>query len=165
MSYPPQRYFEEKGAISARFRPATTEPDLLIGVKSRVGYLATGATTDGQYGLYRWDMAAIPNGPGGHYHRTMSESFFVLEGTVSLYNGERWIDATPGDFLYVPPGGVHAFSNNTSEPASMLVLFAPGAPREAYFEELAEIVASGRKLTDEEWIEVWGRHDQYPADI
>ncbi|WP_433257758.1 hypothetical protein ACQPYK_21440 [Streptosporangium sp. CA-135522] len=28
----------------------------------------------------------------------------------------------------------------------MLVLFAPGAPREAYFEELAEIVASGRQL-------------------
>ena len=33
----------------------------------------------------------------------------------------------------------------------MLILFAPGAPREAYFEELAEIATSGRQLSKEEW--------------
>ena len=43
-----------------------------------------------------------------------------------------------GDFLYVPPGGVHGFRNKADEPASMLMLFAPGAPREHYFEGLAE---------------------------
>jgi len=32
-----------------------------------------------------------------------------------------------------------------------------------YFTELADIRSAGRKLTEEEWIEVWGRHDQYPA--
>ncbi|MFI9818305.1 cupin domain-containing protein [Saccharothrix variisporea] len=163
MSYPPARYLADQGEFSAVFRPATTPPDLTIGVKSRVGHLATGATTEGQFGLYRWDMAAIPNGPGAHFHKTFSESFFVLEGTVSLFDGDRWIDATPGDFLYVPPGGVHAFSNNSAAPASMLVLFTPGAPREAYFEELADIVASGRQLTPEEWTRLYAEHDQYEA--
>jgi len=43
----------------------------------------------------------------------------------------------------------------------MLILFAPGAPREGYFEELAEIAASGRQLTDEEWLELGRRHDNY----
>jgi hypothetical protein len=43
----------------------------------------------------------------------------------------------------------------------MLVLFAPCAPREAYFEEPAEIVASGRQLGEEEWTDLYGRHDQY----
>lgn len=163
MSYPPARYLAEQGEITAVFRPATAPPDLTIGVKSRVGHLATGATTDGLFGLYRWDLAAIPNGPGAHFHKTFSESFYVLEGTVSLFNGERWIDATPGDFLYVPPGGVHAFSNNSDAPASMLVLFTPGAPREAYFEELADIVATGRQLTPEEWTRLYAEHDQYEA--
>ncbi len=163
MSYPPPRYLKDHGIVSATYRSADAPPDLTIGVKSQVGYLATGASTDGQFGLYRWDMAAIPNGPGAHFHKTISESFFVLEGTVSLYNGERWLDATPGDFLYVPPGGIHAFSNNSDAPASMLVLFTPGAPREAYFQELAEIVASGRRLTDEEWTELYAEHDQYAA--
>jgi hypothetical protein len=45
----------------------------------------------------------------------------------------------------------------------MIILFAPGAPRERYFEELAEIAATGRTLSTEEWIELWARHDQYPA--
>ena len=45
----------------------------------------------------------------------------------------------------------------------MLIVFAPGPPREEYFRELADIRSAGRKLTEEEWIEVWARHDQYPA--
>jgi hypothetical protein len=54
-------------------------------------------------------------------------------------------------------------SNESGVPARMLILFAPGPPREEYFSELAEIRSAGRRLTDEEWIEVWARHDQYPA--
>jgi mannose-6-phosphate isomerase-like protein (cupin superfamily) len=166
MSYPPARYLDEGGQVSATLRTADASPDLLIGGRTQVHHLATGASTDGQFGLYRWDMAALPKGgPSGHFHRTMSESFFVLDGTVSLYDGDAWVDATPGDFLYVPPGGIHAFSNNSGAPASMLILFAPGAPREAYFESLAEIAASGRQLSDEEWLELWARHDQFPAKI
>ena len=43
------------------------------------------------------------------------------------------------------------------------ILFAPGPPREEYFTKLAEIRSAGRKLTEQDWIEVWARHDQYPA--
>lgn len=63
-------------------------------------------------------------------------------------------------FLYVPEGGVHAFHNESDELASMLLLFAPGAPREAYFEALTEI-AAGRQLSDEEWLELCLCHDNY----
>ena len=45
----------------------------------------------------------------------------------------------------------------------MLILFAPGPPREEYFTELADIRSSGRTMTDKDWIAVWARHDQYPA--
>ncbi|WP_327086661.1 cupin domain-containing protein [Nonomuraea sp. NBC_01738] len=78
-----------------------------------------------------------------------------------FFNGEKWHEGRPGDFLYVPLGGVHAFRNESGAPASMLLLFTPGAPREAYFEELAEISASGRTLSPEEWDELYLRHDQY----
>ncbi|HEY7532937.1 MAG TPA: cupin, partial [Nitrospiraceae bacterium] len=57
-------------------------------------------------------------------------------------------------------GGVHAFQNESDEPASMLLLFAPGAPREAYFEALAQR-ASGRRFTEEDWRELCVRHDNY----
>ena len=42
----------------------------------------------------------------------------------------------------------------------MLLLFAPGAPREAYFEAIAE-KAAGRQFSDEEWWELCRRHDNY----
>jgi mannose-6-phosphate isomerase-like protein (cupin superfamily) len=165
-SYPPQRYNGAGGAVSATLRPAGTPPDLAIGARARVSYLATGATTDGLFGLYRWDMPALApsaSTPSGHYHRTIAESFYILDGTVSLYNGESWVDATPGDYLYVPAGGIHGFRNNSGAAASMLILFTPGAPREAYFVELAEIAASGRELSADGWTELWARHDQYEA--
>ncbi|MFI6915943.1 cupin domain-containing protein [Streptosporangium sp. NPDC050284] len=160
MSYPEARYLDEAGESSGVFRPASAGPDLVIG-GTTVRYLGTGASTNGQFGLYRWDMGPKPSGPAAHFHRTISESFFVLSGTVRLFDGRSWTDATAGDFLYVPEGGVHSFRNESGEPASMLLLFAPGAPREAYFEELAEIASSGRRLSDEEWTDVYLRHDQY----
>lgn len=160
MSYPPSRYAGDAGEISAVFRPASREPELRIGTVTDASYLATGATTNGQFGLYRWDMGPQPSGPAAHFHRTISESFFVLSGTVRLYNGDTWIDATPGDFLYVPEGGIHAFRNESGAPASILLLFVPGAPREGYFETLAE-VAGGRKLTAEEWADLFLQHDNH----
>lgn len=142
MSYPDPRYLGETGEPSAWFRPASTPPDL-----PRPGgaahYLATGAQTDGRFGLYRWDMGPEPSGAMPHFHRTISESFFVLSGVVRLYDGTEWIDSGPGDFAYVPEGGVHGFRNESGADASLLILFAPGAPREAYFEGLVEI-AEGR---------------------
>ncbi|MBW8807171.1 MAG: cupin [Catenulispora sp. 13_1_20CM_3_70_7] len=167
MSYPPPRYLADRGEASATFRTVATDPELAIGDRSRVSLLSTGATTDGLYGLYRWDLLPAAPEPTpantGHYHRTFSEAFYILDGTVALYDGTTWREATPGDYLFVPPGGIHSFANPSGAPASMLVLFAPGAPREPYFEELAAIRAEGRELSPGEWDELYARHDQYRA--
>jgi mannose-6-phosphate isomerase-like protein (cupin superfamily) len=155
MSYPDPRYFAESGEVSATYRPATAPPEITFASGVRTSYLATGGSTDGGYGLYRWDFSEAATGPGTHFHRTMSEAFFILEGTVRLFNGEKWVDTKPGDFLYVPPGGLHAFRNESGEKASMLLLFSPGAPREKYFEGLLEGLA--RTRGEEFFLE----HDQY----
>jgi mannose-6-phosphate isomerase-like protein (cupin superfamily) len=122
-----------------------------------VHYLATGQTTDGQFGLYRWEMGPSPSGPAPHFHRSISESFFVLSGTVRIFDGNDWIDTGPGDFVHVPEGGVHGFRNESGEPASMLLHFAPGAPREDYFERITELGA----MSDEERVEFFLRHDTF----
>ena len=160
MSYPPARYWGDTGEFSATYRPAGQGSDLMIGSNTAVHYLATGASTNRQFGLYRWEAQPRTKGPKAHFHKTMSESFFILTGTIRLFNGKQWIDAKPGDFLFVPEGGIHAFDNEADEPAAMLLLFAPGAPREGYFEALAER-AAGRQFSDEEWLELCRRHDNY----
>ena len=121
--------------MNAVLRPVSQEPELRYVTGGTAHYLATGASTNGQFGLYRWNMPEQQGGPAPHFHRTISESFYVLEGAVQLYDGTAWVDAVPGDFLFVPEGGIHAF-RNPAGPASILILFAPGAPREDYFETL-----------------------------
>ncbi|WP_246576975.1 cupin domain-containing protein [Actinospica durhamensis] len=139
MSYPEPRYTGEHGEISAWNRSADQPAELPYRSGNQVHYLATGASTDGKFGLYRWDFSAQPTGPSPHFHRTISESFFILSGTVRLYDGREWVDATAGDFHYVPEGGIHAFRNESGQEASMLILFSPGAPREEYFESMARL--------------------------
>ena len=156
MSYPEPRYLGDGGECSAVYRAAGQLPELPMKT-ANASYLATGGGTHGQFGLYRWDFKGPPSGPDPHFHRAISESFFILSGTVRLFNGQRWIDATPGDFLYVPEGGAHAFRNESGEPASMLLLFAPGAPREGYFEGLAGL----GKLTAEERSAFMLYHDTF----
>lgn len=162
MSYPDPKYFGDDGEVSAILRPAGQPYDLELSKGgTQVHYLATGASTKGQFGLYRWNFSGKRSGPDPHFHRTVSESFFILSGTVKLYDGRRWSDAKPGDFLFVPEGGIHGFRNESGEPASMLLLFAPGAPREPYLETLAEWAMSGKEPNAEEFLELTIRHDNY----
>jgi mannose-6-phosphate isomerase-like protein (cupin superfamily) len=158
--YPPDRYRGDTGEISARWRPDDAPHELVSGTGS-ADYLATGASTNGDYGLYRWNMGPQQSGPDAHFHKSLSESFFVLSGTIRLHDGRSWIDGRPGDFLYVPEGGLHGFRNESGEPASMLILFAPGAPREAYFEGLVELGTMDVTPSAEEMAEFYLKHDTY----
>lgn len=163
MSYPDPAYLGTSGEVSARYRSRDTPPDLVFPNGTTVEYLVTGAGTDGGFGLYRWTIAPGPGGADLHFHRTISESFFVLSGTVTLDDGQRSIEADPGDYLYVPPGGLHGFANHTDEPASMLILFSPGAPREGYFEGLLEL-RQGREMSAEELAAFFVEHDNIYVD-
>ena len=160
MSYPEPRYLGDTGLTNATFRPSGHDPEVRYPSGGTAHYLATGESTGGQFGLYRWEMAAAKSGPEPHFHRTISESFYVLAGTIRLYDGRSWMDGSPGDFLFIPEGGIHAFRNESGEPASMLILFAPGAPREDYFETLAR-VAEGLVMREDEKIAFYLRHDTF----
>jgi mannose-6-phosphate isomerase-like protein (cupin superfamily) len=167
MSYPEPRYHGDSGEPDTNvFRAVDHVPDLANDqAGSSVHYLATGQMTGGDFGLYRWNMGPGPSGPSPHFHRTMTESFFVLDGTISLYDGDGWKDATAGDFLFVPAGGLHGFRNNSGEPASMLILFTPGGPREAYFEGLHRIATTGVRPSEEEMAAFYLEHDNIWVDV
>ncbi|HLB44820.1 MAG TPA: cupin domain-containing protein [Candidatus Limnocylindrales bacterium] len=160
MSYPEPRYLGESGEASATYRPTTHEPEVVYPNGMRYHYLATGPLTRGLFGLYRCEMSPEPAGPGPHFHRTITESFYVLAGKIRIYTGREWIDAQPGDFVHVPEGGIHGFRNESGAPATMLIHFAPGAPREAYVEDNARFAREGRP-SDEELAEFYRLHDNY----
>jgi mannose-6-phosphate isomerase-like protein (cupin superfamily) len=154
--YPPPR-FDGDPEASAWIKRGDEPPDYDAFGLVQYHYLANQQDTGGDYGLYRVQIAPKGGGPGPHFHRAMSEAFFVLSGTVELYDGTAWTDGTAGDFIYVPPGGVHGFRNTADEAASILMLFAPGAPREHYFEGLARL----GELTDDERREWFVANDNF----
>jgi quercetin dioxygenase-like cupin family protein len=158
--YPPDRYRAPPGEVNASLRRADAPAELALGGGGSAHYLATGSSTGGAFGLYRWEMGPDPTGPGPHFHRGITESFYVLSGTVRLYDGERWLDGSPGDFLHVPEGDIHGFRNESGEPASMLLLFTPGAPREDYFETIAD-AARRAEMSAEDWTDFFLRHDTF----
>lgn len=163
MSYPPPLYDGDSGEISATIRSGGSEPDLVYPNGNRVTYLATGGTTGDLFGLYKWEFSEAVSGPGAHFHRTIAESFYVLTGEVTVYDGRAWAKAGPGDFLHVPPGGLHGFRNESGAEASMLLHFAPGAPREAYFEGLDRL-ARGEEWTPDEHDRFMAAHDNVWTD-
>lgn len=157
MTYPEPRYLGAEGEISATYRTIDHEPELTYRNGNTVHYLSTGASTNGQFGLYRWEMGPEPSGPDPHFHRSISESFFILVGSVRIFDGKEWITTSPGDYVHVPEGGIHGFRNESGEPASMLLHFAPGAPREGYFEGLPDLSSS----SEEERAAFFLQHDTF----
>jgi quercetin dioxygenase-like cupin family protein len=153
-------YSGDLGEISATGAAQADMRALTMRSGTVARFVATGASTRGDFGLYRWEMSARSGGATGHFHRTFSESFYVLDGNPSFFDGQSWRHAEPGFFLYVPRGGIHGFKNEAPTPAAFLILFSPGVAREGYFEALAEIGATGRQMSKADWDDLYTRFDQ-----
>jgi quercetin dioxygenase-like cupin family protein len=127
----------------------------------RTRFVATGSQTRGDFGLFEVTMRPGGSGPPPHLHRTFSESFHVLEGSLAVLAGAEWTTAHAGDLVHVPRSGVHAFrAAGPDVGARFLILFTPGIPREDYFEGLVELHADGRTPTTAEIDAFALQHDQ-----
>lgn len=67
-------------------------------------------------------------GPPLHLHTGQDDSFYVLEGVLTVQAGDDILDLGPGDFLCVPPGTPHTFENihNGDRPVRALNVMTPG---------------------------------------
>ena len=127
----------------------------------RTRFIATGSQTRGDFGLYEYTLPPGADGATPHLHRTFSESFHVLEGSLDVLAGDEWTTAQARDLVYVPRSGVHAFrAAGPDVGARFLILFTPGIPREDYFTGLLELHAGGRTPTTEEIDAFALQHDQ-----
>jgi quercetin dioxygenase-like cupin family protein len=105
-----------------------------------MAFLVTGQHTK-HTSMFDW---TIPAGfaTGLHVHRVQEETFYVLEGECEWWVGDRRMRATPGTFLFLPPGVPHNITNISDKPARVLMTVSPPG-HEHYFEELAKLAAIG----------------------
>jgi quercetin dioxygenase-like cupin family protein len=98
---------------------------------------------DGMGSLAVLESRIGPNFPGPvlHEHERMVDSFYILDGTLTLQLGDDAVEATADSYALVPPGNAHTFST-PSEPVTLLNIFAP-AGFEGYVREIAERARTG----------------------
>jgi len=87
-------------------------------------FLATGEQTGGMFALVD-EVAKRGETVPLHLHQEDAESFYVLEGELTLYIGEEpGVRASAGSFAHIPGGTVHGFRVE-SETARYLILTTP----------------------------------------
>lgn len=81
--------------------------------------------------------ASVPpgGGPPPHIHTRESETYFVEEGELRFTLGQESQTIKAGEFVHIPKGTVHTFTNVGTTVSRMLVVFAP-AGMEGWFEEV-----------------------------
>lgn len=88
-------------------------------------------------------------GPPLHVHREQDDTFFVLEGVLTVQAGEELIDLGPGDFATVPPGIAHTFDNVRKDqpPVKVINLMTPGG-LDAQFRDTALAARDPAKIAE-----------------
>lgn len=121
-----------------------------------MAFLVTGDNT--RYtSMFEW---TIPAGfsTGLHVHRVQEETFYMLEGECDWQVGDERVRATPGTYLFLPPGVPHNIANASDKPARVLMTVSPPG-HENYFEELADAVAHGGAADPTKIADLRARHD------
>ena len=130
-----------------------------IGAAGAVGVMKADArSTGGGFSMSEVTVAPGFTGPPPHAHREMTDSFYVLEGTVHVLADGEWIAAPPGAYVLAPPGVVHSFANRTGAPARLLNINSPGG-WERYLRDLAALVAGGDAIDPASFAELATRYD------
>jgi mannose-6-phosphate isomerase-like protein (cupin superfamily) len=98
---------------------------------------ATAEQTGGQYTLVEILVPEFPMEESLlHVHHFEDEGFYILEGEMTFYVGDKTIKARPGSFLFGPKDVPHAFSVD-SGPARLLFVLSP-AGMEGLIREMGE---------------------------
>ena len=98
---------------------------------------ATAEQTGGRYTLVEILVPEFPMEQSLlHVHHFEDEGFYILEGEMTFYVGEKTIKARPGSFLFGPKDVPHAFSVD-SGPARLLFVLSP-AGMEGGIREMGE---------------------------
>ena len=85
----------------------------------------TGAETDGRFDFIEATITYL-QGPPLHVHHEQDDTFFVIEGTLTVQVGDEIFDLQAGDFICAPKGVPHTFANVGKEPVRVINIMTPG---------------------------------------
>lgn len=119
---------------------------------------AVAELTAGGFSMSEVYVEAGYPGPPPHRHGRMLDSFYVLEGELSVLVGDAWLAVPAGGYVAAPPGVVHTFANPGDRPVRVLNITSP-AGFEDYLRELSAALRPGVPPDPAEIGAIVARHD------
>ncbi len=124
--------------------------------------LVSAEQTDGRFAIV--EGRECDRVTGLHVHHSTDESFYVVEGTLTVYVDGAVRVLGPGAYVFIPRGTPHAQGNPSSTPNKIITTFVP-AGFEGAFRERAELVREVAAGTEEflrRQAEIRARYDIEP---
>jgi mannose-6-phosphate isomerase-like protein (cupin superfamily) len=116
---------------------------------SRISTKVSGEQTEGRLLQVR-STDSRGAAPPLHIHHDADETWYVVDGRLTVFVGDERIEAGPGDFVFGPMGVAHAFLV-TSERAETLITFSPAGTKgrmgygvDGFFREAAVAAIPGQ---------------------
>lgn len=102
----------------------------------------------------------VPPGRGAplHLHEIDAECFYMLQGELTITDGDSERIAQAGDCCYLPARRAHAFANRGAVPARALVIATPGRAAETFFDELDGLADAPGSPDPSLVVAIAGRH-------
>jgi mannose-6-phosphate isomerase-like protein (cupin superfamily) len=99
----------------------------------------THGQTYGQFSCVEVDLAPRQMGPPPHVHYELDEIMRVLEGTVTVLEGDKAVEVQAGGWHFRPRGVIHTFWNGHDAPAKFIDMYPSSQDFAHYLEELAQL--------------------------
>jgi mannose-6-phosphate isomerase-like protein (cupin superfamily) len=104
---------------------------------------ASGRDNQGRFDFGVAEGFPYAAGPPLHTHAAQEDSFFVVEGILTVQLGDEIFELGSGDFATAPPGVPHSFTN--AHPAEktcrVINVLTPGNGFDGYLSQLEEAAA------------------------
>jgi quercetin dioxygenase-like cupin family protein len=134
----------ESASAAALVRRAPDAEVLEADPTSVITLLADAEETGGNLTHFEPGNAGAPP----HHHTRGAELFYVLDGSLQMLLGDEVTVFGKGDLVVVPPGVHHAFAPAPGASADVLIVFAPGTERFAYYRLLDRLHQGDASVQD-----------------
>jgi hypothetical protein len=106
---------------------------------------ANGRDNEGRFDFLVIEHLAYGAGPPLHFHTTFEDSFFVLDGLLTVQLGDDVVELGSGDFATAPPGVPHSLTNAHADQSACRAvnLLTPGVGFDRYIKQIDQLAANG----------------------
>lgn len=128
-----------------------------------LNFLMDGKDTDGT--LVQFEMV-IPAGarvPAPHYHVSVDETIYVLEGILTQRLDDQIVELKAGDTCFIKRGVIHGFDNKHNHAARALVTLSPASIGPDYFRQVADVINAGGPPDIQKILSIMKNHGLEPV--